>query len=134
MYFFFCRKLLLPEEMLAIMGRTGCQATSSNNSPLVPCRIFTKFPIDFSHIYKACCLADPAQIYSPSPEKQHFFHIVLKKFVFKHMGRYMIVFFTYSLNLVTFGLVPARHLYHKLIPLYCRTRESLGRPCLSKNN
>lgn len=51
--------------------------TSSRSSPLVPCRIFTKFPILFSHMYNACCLADPAQTYSPSPEKQHFFHIVL---------------------------------------------------------
>lgn len=66
-----------PEDILAIIGRTGCQQTSRSNSPLVPCNIFTKLPIDFSHIYKACCLADPAQMYSPSPEKQHFFHIVL---------------------------------------------------------
>lgn len=51
--------------------------TSSKSSPLVPCKIFTKFPILFSHTYNACCLADPAHTYSPSPEKQHFFHIVL---------------------------------------------------------
>ncbi len=31
-----------------------------------------------SQMYRACCLADPAHMYSPSPEKQHFFQVVLK--------------------------------------------------------
>lgn len=53
-------------------------ATSSNNSPLVPWRIFTRFPMLFSQMYNACCRADPATMYSPSPEKQHFFQGVLE--------------------------------------------------------
>ena len=40
-------------------------------------RILTRFPMLLSQIYRECCLADPAQINSPSPEKQHFFHVVL---------------------------------------------------------
>lgn len=53
-------------------------ATSSRSSPLVPCKIFTRLPMLFSQIYSACCRAEPATMYSPSPEKQHFFHGVLK--------------------------------------------------------
>lgn len=52
-------------------------ATSKSSSPLVPWSIFTRFPILFSQMYRACCRAEPATIYSPSPEKQHFFHGVL---------------------------------------------------------
>lgn len=70
-------KIYLPDEILAMIGLTGCHATSRSNSPFVPWRIFTRFPMLFSQMYKACCRAEPAQIYSPSPEKQHFFHIVL---------------------------------------------------------
>lgn len=61
--------------------------TSNNNSPLVPWRIFTKFPTLFSQMYKACCLAEPATINSPSPEKQHFFHRVLKRSTYLCEGR-----------------------------------------------
>lgn len=87
----------LPDEILAIIGRTGCHATSRSSSPFVPWRIFTRFPILFSQIYKACCRAEPAQIYSPSPEKQHFFHIVLnnnnyekKSVINKENGTYLL--------------------------------------------
>lgn len=75
----YCAFIYVPEEILAIIGLTGCHATSRSNSPFVPWSIFTKFPILFSQIYRACCLAEPAHIYSPSPEKQHFFHMVLKR-------------------------------------------------------
>lgn len=53
-------------------------ATSKRSSPLVPWRIFTRLPMLFSQMYRACCRAEPATMYSPSPEKQHFFHGVLK--------------------------------------------------------
>lgn len=52
--------------------------TSSSISPFVPWSILTKLPTLRSQIYKECCRAEPAQMYSPSPEKQHFFHIVLR--------------------------------------------------------
>ena len=40
----------------------------------MPSRNFTKLPLLFSQMYSECCRAEPATMYSPSPEKQHFFH------------------------------------------------------------
>jgi len=48
--------------------------TSSRVSPLVPSKNLTKFPLLFSQMYSECCRDEPATMYSPSPEKQHFFH------------------------------------------------------------
>ena len=54
--------------------QTQLTTTSSSISPFVPRRNLTRFPLAFSQMYRECCLADPATMYSPSPEKQHFFH------------------------------------------------------------
>lgn len=71
-------RLLFKTTRNVVIADSFLTATSKSSSPLVPWRIFTRFPILFSQMYRACCRAEPATIYSPSPEKQHFFHGVLR--------------------------------------------------------
>lgn len=74
---------------------------------------------------RACCRADPATMYSPSPEKQHFFHGVLQTRkcprrtrtgcqVMNELICIQVMARTYSPSPAISAWVQALHLFHKV--------------------